>query len=121
MSVYIPISIGELYDKYTILQIKKEKLTNDKLIFVEKELNYLEEWIKHYPIDYSALKKINEELWEIEDAIRLKESKKEFDIEFIELARSVYITNDKRYTLKTQLNLLFSSDIMEMKSYSQCA
>jgi len=117
MSVSIPISIGELYDKYTILQIKMKKLKGDKLIFVQKEIDYLEPFIHLYPADYSDLKKTNELLWEIEDMIRIKESRQEFDESFIELARSVYKTNDERYRLKTQINLLYPSDIMEMKSY----
>jgi tetratricopeptide (TPR) repeat protein len=116
-TVTIPISIGELYDKYTILQIKKEKLKEDKLAFVQKELDYLEPWIQLYPTDCTELKKINELLWNIEDAIRLKETKNEFDQEFIELARSVYKTNDERYRLKTNIHLLYPTDIMEMKSY----
>jgi len=117
MSVSIPISIGELYDKYTILQIKMKKLKGDKLIFVQKEMEYLEPFIHLYPADYSDLKKTNELLWEIEDMIRIKESRQEFDESFIELARSVYKTNDERYRLKTQINSLYPSDIMEMKSY----
>ena len=115
--VTIPISVGELYDKYSILQIKKEKIKGDKLEFVQKELELLEPWIQMYPTDYLELKKTNELLWEIEDDIRLKESKNEFDQEFIELARAVYKTNDARYKLKTDINLLYPSDIMEMKSY----
>jgi hypothetical protein len=117
MSVSIPISIGELYDKYTILKIKMKKLTNDKLVFVQKEIEYLEPFIHLYPANYEELKKTNELLWEIEDAIRLKEVSQEFDQAFIELARSVYKTNDERYRLKTKINSLYPSDIMEMKSY----
>jgi predicted nuclease with TOPRIM domain len=117
MSVSIPISIGELYDKYTILKIKMEKLKDDKLSFVQKEMDYLEPFIRLYPADYSDLKKINETLWEIEDAIRLKELAKEFDEEFIRLARSVYLTNDKRYIFKMKINSFYPSEIMEMKSY----
>jgi hypothetical protein len=117
MSVSIPISIGELYDKYTILQIKMEKLKGDKLAFVQKELEYLKPFVHLYPADYSELKKTNELLWEIEDAIRLKEVAQEFDEEFIRLARSVYLTNDKRYSFKMKINSFYPSDVMEMKSY----
>jgi len=117
MSVIIPISIGELYDKYSILQIKMKKLKGDKLAFVQKEIDYLKPFIYLYPVDYKELKKINELLWEIEDAIRVKEISQEFDQEFIELARSVYLTNDKRYSLKMKINLFYPSDVMEMKSY----
>jgi hypothetical protein len=117
MSVTIPISIGELYDKYSILQIKLEKIKGDKLVFVQKEIEYLEPFVHLYPADYSDLKKTNELLWEIEDAIRLKELAKEFDQEFIELARSVYLTNDKRYSFKMKINSFYPSDVMEIKSY----
>lgn len=98
--VSIPVSVGELYDKITILSIKREKITEvHKKSMVEKELHYLQSIeIPRYPIEslVVSLKEVNVRLWEIEDQIRDKEKKNEFDFEFIELARSVYKTNDER-------------------------
>jgi hypothetical protein len=118
---YIPVSIGELYDKYSILQIKKEKLKDNNLLSnVEKEINLLETHINKFKLDielYNQLKQINEELWEIEDNIREKESNKEFDSTFIELARSVYHKNDRRAYIKQLINKSLKSDIVEVKYY----
>ena len=118
---YIPISIGELFDKYSILLIKLNKITNDeKLIYINKELEYLKPIINKYNIDktlFNNLLNINIKLWEIEDSIRKKENYKEFDNIFIELARSVYINNDIRADIKKQINILFNSDIIEIKDY----
>ena len=90
----VPISIGELYDKYTILQIKKEKICDiDKLSHITTELTYLQPFIDHFNLELHLLEKIknvNKKLWEIEDNIRIKEDKQEFDDEFINLARLVY-------------------------------
>ena len=118
----IPISIGELFDKYSILLIKLEKITNtEKLIYINKELDYLKPFINKYNIDnnlFTNLFTVNKKLWEIEDRIRQKEHNKKFDDEFIELARSVYITNDIRADIKKQINILLNSDIMEIKNYN---
>lgn len=120
---YIPVSIGELYDKYTILQIKKEKLIDKSLLSnVEKEINLLKIHINQFEIDIdllNQLKQINEELWEIEDNIREKESKKEFDNYFIELARSVYHKNDRRAYIKQTINKSLKSEIVEVKCYKK--
>ncbi len=118
-----PISIGELVDKITILEIKKNKLQNSKLKNVLKELSFLRELIEKYKIDitedlYAQLREINLTLWNIEDQIRIKEKNKEFDNTFIELARSVYFKNDKRAEIKKSINLLFNSEITEEKFYS---
>tara|TARA_Y200000002_G_scaffold75389_2_gene59141 strand:- start:855 stop:1229 length:375 start_codon:yes stop_codon:yes gene_type:complete len=112
-----PISIGELFDKITILQIKKEKLLN-----VNLELNLLKEIVEVNKIDIddeliNELRKINYKLWNIEDKIRIKERLKNFDGEFIEIARSVYIENDKRSALKREINIKYNSNIVEEKSY----
>ena len=112
-----PISIGELFDKITILQIKKEKLLN-----VNLELNLLKEIVEVNKIDIddeliNELRKINYKLWNIEDKIRIKEKLKNFDEEFIEIARSVYIENDKRSALKRKINIKYNSNIVEEKSY----
>ena len=102
----IPVSIGELYDKYTILKIKCEKLSDsEKLFFVNKEITLLKSHIDKYNLDVNIieeLKTINTILWDVEENIREKEQKQEFDEAFIELARKVYITNDKRYIVKSQ-------------------
>ena len=118
-----PISIGELIDKITILEIKKNKLQNSKLENVLKELSFLRELIKKHKINitddlFSQLKEINLSLWNIEDQIRIKEKNKEFDNTFIELARSVYFKNDKRAEIKKNINQLFNSEISEEKFYS---
>jgi hypothetical protein len=117
----VPISIGELYDKYTILQIKKEKINDiDKLSYITTELTYLQPFIDHLNLELQMVEKIrnvNKKLWEIEDNIRIKEEKQEFDDEFINLARLVYKTNDERYSIKTAINNKFNSKIQEIKSY----
>jgi len=121
MIISVPISIGELCDKYTILQIKKDKITElHKLSKIENELLYLKPFIDQYNISVdklNELKSVNEKLWEIENNIRNKESQSLFDIEFIELARLVYSTNDKRFELKSLINEYYNSDIYEVKSY----
>ncbi len=125
--INIPISPGELLDKITILEIKAELIQdNQKLQNVETELKLLSQiWIQHSSNKDAMhslkqeLKINNQNLWEIEDKIRLKESNKEFDQEFIELARSVYIQNDKRAATKRKINDLLGSKIIEEKSYSE--
>jgi tetratricopeptide (TPR) repeat protein len=117
----VPISLGELFDKYSILQIKSERVVdNEKLTLVEKELADLTPLVKKYPLDISykkSIKTINEKLWDIEDKIRQKEKKNEFDKEFVELARQVYKTNDERCVIKNKINVILNSDITEIKSY----
>ena len=120
--MYIEVSTGEVADKISILLIKKEKITDvNKLENINKELSSL---IEHFPAEilidklYSLLCAVNLSLWEIEDAIREKERLGEFDNEFIELARQVYITNDNRAALKMKINIKYNSDIIEEKSYS---
>ena len=117
----IPISIGELFDKFSILEIKKNKISdNNKLAYVDKELGYLKQFTDTYNIDmslYNKLKSINLKLWNIEDKLRIKEYNADFDEEFIELARSVYFVNDERSEVKKIINKIFNSDIFEVKSY----
>ena len=120
--IFAPISIGELFDKLTILQIKRKKIEGIKLNNIENEIIELEGVIKKNNLEidnkiFSELKKINFGLWEIEDKIRLKDSKNEFDDEFIDLAKSVYKENDKRATLKKEINLKYGSFLIEEKSY----
>lgn len=120
---YINVSIGELFDKYSILEIKSERIDDPlKLKHVLNELEILKNYILNHNIQleetvFDELKNINEKLWIVEDNIRLKEDKKEFDSEFIELARSVYILNDKRSYIKNKINNLLNSNIIDIKSY----
>ena len=120
---FIPVSIGELFDKYTILQIKQKQVKDaKKLEIVEKELSYLKQFINTYKLEESLvneLKETNEKLWVIEDKIREKEKEHKFDEEFVKLARNVYITNDKRSEIKNKINLKLKSGIQEVKSYSK--
>ena len=117
----IPVSVGELYDKYTILQIKNEKITDiNKLTFIKKEMHYLKPFLNEFTIDsdiVNELKQINEKLWIVEDKIREKEYNKEFDNDFIELARLVYITNDERNRIKNRIDKILNSELSDIKSY----
>lgn len=120
----LEVSVGEAIDKYTILCIKYETIKDDKkLINIIKEKNEIacvlseNNYLIPYENEIKKLKKINQKLWNIEDKIREKEAKKEFDYEFIELARSVYITNDERFELKKQINQKTNSNFKEEKSY----
>ena len=119
------ISPGELIDKITILEIKKEKISNkEKLVEVNKELISLNETLKKSINDESKilsfkidLKNINLKLWNIEDGKRLAEKNSQFDEKFIELARSVYKFNDERAKIKLAINNALGSNIKEVKSY----
>ena len=122
--INVPISVGELIDKITILEIKKDKLKNVKLKNILKELSFLRAVLEKNSIFipdaiYFQLKSINLKLWDIEDKIRIKEKNKEFDNEFIKLARSVYLNNDRRSETKKELNIMFNSEIIEEKSYEK--
>ena len=120
----IEVSIGEIVDKLTILDIKMVNIIDQKkLENVSKEFNYLKDIVE---IDlgisttseiYLKLLNINKELWDIEYDIRDKERNREFDERFIELARAVYFTNDKRADVKKEINLKFGSTFVEEKSY----
>ena len=119
------ISAGELFDKITILEIKKEKISNkEKLVDVEKELNSLNDTVGKFIPDQSNiskhindLKEINLKLWDIEDGKRAAEKVKKFDDKFIELARNVYKLNDERAKIKLAINTTLGSNIKEVKSY----
>lgn len=117
----IPVSIGELFDKYTILQIKQQRINDlNKLNMIQTELAYLKPFIDKYNLDISLieeLKKINETLWDIEDKLRYNEKNNDFGEEFIQLARSVYITNDKRSETKNKINFKLKSILTDIKSY----
>ena len=122
-SILAPVSLGELIDKITILEIKQIHMTGIKLKNVDKELKLLKKILqdKNLEIDIDLinnLKEVNNSLWEIEDNIRIKESNQEFDKEFIQLARSVYKENDKRASIKKEINQKYNSELVEEKSYN---
>ncbi len=127
MSINIELSVGELLDKVTILQIKSERISDQlKLENINKELQVLTVLWEASPYSQSdlkenihALKEVNEALWDIEDKIRDKERDQSFDYEFIELARSVYFTNDKRAEIKKAINTKTGSELVEEKSYKK--
>ncbi|NQT26505.1 hypothetical protein HQ585_14220 [candidate division KSB1 bacterium] len=120
----VDVSLGECVDKVTILAVKMVKMQDEiRKSNVQKEYDLLEPVIRNVGIlresDYfKQLFYINTKLWEIEDAIRIKEAKQEFDDDFIQLARSVYLNNDKRAAIKREINEAFGSDLIEEKEYS---
>jgi hypothetical protein len=123
----VEISTGELLDKLSILEIKLLNINDPKKSKnVYKELAvlnpYFQDLLDEYGLSiknlYIKLSNINKTLWDIEDAIRDKEKAEEFDEEFVELARSVYIINDQRAAVKKEINLLTKSELVEEKSYS---
>ena len=122
--VTIPVSVGELIDKLSILQVKKLKITNPeglKYVSEEFELLYSQSEV-YFQVNeikslYESLTEVNSALWDVEDKLRVFESEKKFDNEFIELSRKVYYTNDERFRLKNEINLITSSKIREVKDY----
>lgn len=118
MKITIPVSVGELIDKITILEIKSLFTDSE---YVQKELvdlNLIKSTLTQYILEEEIkLKKVNEKLWKIEDKLRQKEKLQEFDSEFIELARSVYILNDERAEIKKKINEITNSEVREVKVY----
>jgi hypothetical protein len=122
----VPTAPGEFLDKLTILEIKSERMSDPaKLANVGRELALLQRTWAASPLAakdvgdlIAALKGVNEALWDIEDRIRDLEAERRFDHEFVELARSVYRTNDRRAAIKREINVALGSDILEEKSYS---
>jgi hypothetical protein len=122
--IIIPVSVGELIDKLSILHIKKIKISNpEKLEFITKEFELLYNMSSYYLNDeniskyYHSLVEINLKLWEVEDEIRIIENIKSFDSKFIQLARQVYLINDERFSVKNMINELTDSEIREQKEY----
>ena len=122
--VAVPVSVGELIDKLSILQVKKVKITNpEKLKYVSEEFDLLHNQSKiYFQVNevrslYDSLTEVNSNLWDVEDKLRVFESEKKFNEEFIELARKVYYTNDERFRLKNEINSITSSEIREVKDY----
>ncbi len=129
MNIKIPVTPGELVDKITILELKASKVKDSSnILIIVRELNSLlniyEKLIKKHSAKRNEIKKlktglsnVNKRLWAIEDKIRRHEAEKDFDVSFIELARSVYVNNDKRSSFKNKINKLFGSGVKEVKEY----
>lgn len=117
----IKVSIGEIIDKLSILEVKKNKIVDtEKLKNITIEYDYLLEKLKPLAIgEYSELYDVNLLLWDVEDNIRIKENMKEFDDEFIMFARKVYFFNDKRAEIKRRINIKYNSEFIEEKSYEK--
>ena len=126
MLINTPVSLGELLDKISILIIKEKNIVDDqKQYHIKNELDFLNKTLED-SISRSQVKEyieklieINSELWLIEDDIRDCERKKQFDQKFIDLARSIYITNDRRSEIKLEINKKFGSKLVEVKSYEK--
>ena len=127
MAYMLKVSVGEILDKLSILEIKLHYATDENQIAnIKKEFNHLngvaapmwKQGRERLQELYDALKAINHQLWDIEDAIRLKEHAKDFEQEFIDLARKVYLTNDRRAEKKRAINSLLQSDFFEEKVYT---
>ena len=125
MALKVEVSVGELLDKVTILEIKSERISDPaKLANVEKELGILSRIWTDSPLSQqdvsdqiSRLKKVNEALWDIEDNIRRQEADGQFGDTFVQLARSVYFQNDIRAEIKKEINVMLGSELVEEKSY----
>jgi hypothetical protein len=124
--IQIPVSVGELIDKLSILHVKQVKISNnEKLEYINNEFELLYNSSSYYLNNeeietlYHQLVTINTELWDIEDKLRIIESEQNFDSEFINLSRKVYFTNDERFRLKNEINLITLSEIREIKDYKK--
>ena len=123
--ISVPVSVGELLDKLTILEIKAERIGDPtKLANVERELRLLRSTWKQHDLSHNdlgslpeELRTVNEKLWVIEDDIRQKELDHSFDEQFIQLARSVYLENDRRASIKRQISEMTGSDLVEEKQH----
>ena len=127
MPVQVPVSVGELLDKLTILAIKLQRIDDGaKLVNIAREQEALERVVAAAGLRAAAgvaeleaeLRRVNEQLWEIEDSIREHERQQRFDAAFIALARAVYRINDQRADLKRRINALVGSELVEEKSYA---
>lgn len=124
--ILVEVSIGEILDKLTILGIKKNRISDtEKLVYIGKEYDILEEKSKQYLESnevrnlFEELVEVNSRLWTIEDDLRDLESQKRFDDEFIQKARMVYMTNDLRFKIKNQINQITNSGVQEQKGYKE--
>lgn len=126
MSIHMKVPLGDAFDKMTILEIKSQNVSDsEKKANINNELSYIREKLSIYFSSgelselYSDLKDVNQALWDIEDSIRLKEKDMVFDKGFVDLARSVYVTNDKRALIKKKINILLKSEFVEEKIYEK--
>lgn len=125
MNVNCEISLGELFDKVSILRIKSQKIKDtEKLVHVRKEEEMLSQLLKSLKLEkmqhhLDQMIDINLQLWIIEDDIRVLEKNKDFGDKFIELARAVYVTNDERFKRKNNINTAYNSGLVEVKSYQE--
>ena len=123
MKILTPISVGELYDKISILEIKLAYMDSpEKIANVANEYKQLRQISENYPINqslYEKLKNVNQQIWDIEDGIREEERNKDWGEEFIQFARNVYFMNDKRAAIKKEINTIYGSEIVEEKSYKK--
>jgi hypothetical protein len=122
--IQAPVSVGELIDKLSILHVKQTKITNEeKLEYINKEFELLHNLSSGYLDNpeietlYHQLVDTNSKLWDIEDRLRVIETEKRFEGEFIDYARKVYFTNDDRFRLKNEINNISNSEIREVKEY----
>jgi len=122
--IQAPVSVGELIDKLSILHVKQTKITNEeKLEYINKEFELLYNLSSGYldspeiELLYHQLVETNSKLWDIEDRLRVIETEKRFEGEFIDYARKVYFTNDERFRLKNEINNISNSEIREVKEY----
>jgi hypothetical protein len=122
--IQAPVSVGELIDKLSILHVKQTKITNEeKLEYINKEFELLYNLSSGYLDNpeietlYHQLVETNSKLWDIEDRLRIIETEKRFEGEFIDYARKVYFTNDDRFRLKNEINKISNSEIREVKEY----
>jgi hypothetical protein len=122
--IQAPVSVGELIDKLSILHVKQTKITNEeKLEYINKEFELLYNLSSGYLDNpeietlYHQLVDTNSKLWDIEDRLRVIETEKRFESEFIDYARKVYFTNDDRFRLKNEINNISNSEIREVKEY----
>jgi hypothetical protein len=122
--IFAPVSLGELIDKITILEIKSQKLVGSSQKNTIKELLALKDTLKNLEFEVNAdlmqqLRDVNQSLWSIEDEIRDKEIQKDFGDSFVNLARSIYKLNDRRASVKKKINLHYNSEFIEEKSYNE--
>jgi len=122
--VSVPVSIGEMIDKLSILQVKKNNVKDEnRLVCIKKAFdllyNFSSEYLSNLETEsiYHRLVEVNSNLWDVEDKLRVMEKEQRFDDEFISLARKVYFTNDERFRLKNEINLITDSEIREIKDY----
>jgi hypothetical protein len=118
MKITIPVSVGELLDKISILEIKSMFTNNEYVIKELEDLNQIKNTLTQFTFEYmNELREVNLKLWKIEDELRELEKKQDFGEKFVELARSVYITNDKRAEIKRKINEVTNSYYKEIKLY----